>query len=121
MSSRQETGRLGELAARRHLVAAGCSIVGTNVRCGRSEIDIVAQDGDTLVFVEVRTRRGRQLGTPEESVTPRKQQQMLTAAQRYLTETNGWQRNWRIDVVSVQLDHLNRVASLRVIRNAVEL
>lgn len=121
MNSRQATGRLGELAARRHLEAAGCAIIGTNVRCGRSEIDIVAQDGDTLVFVEVRTRRGRQLGTPEESVTPRKQQQMLTAAQRYLTETNGWQRNWRIDVVSVQLDHLNRVASLRVVRNAIEL
>ncbi|MDE2687696.1 MAG: YraN family protein [Chloroflexota bacterium] len=121
MNSRQETGRLGELAARRHLAATGCAIIGTNVRCGRSEIDIVAQDGDTLVFVEVRTRRGHQAGTPEESVTPRKQQQMLTAAQRYLTETNGWQRNWRIDVVSVQLDHLNRVASLRVVRNAIEL
>ena len=120
MSSRQETGRLGELAARRHLERLGWVIVGTNVRCGRSEIDIVAQDGDTLVFVEVRTRRGLQLGTPEESVTPRKQQQMLTAAQRYLTETDGWQRDWRIDVVSVQLDRNNGIARLQVIRNAIE-
>ena len=121
MNARQETGRLGELAARRHLEARGCAIVGTNVRCGRSEIDIVAQEGDTLLFVEVRARRGRVMGTPEESITPRKQRQMLTAAQRYLSQTNGWRRKWRIDVVSVQLDHLGRVARLNHIRNAVEL
>ncbi len=121
MNSRQETGRLGELAARRHLQSIGYSILGGNMRYGRHEIDIVAEQDGTLVFVEVRTRRGRRMGTPEESITPRKKRQMLAAAQRYLAETDNWRRSWRIDIVAVELDHLNRVSRLTVIRNAVEL
>ena len=120
MNSRQETGRLGELAARRHLETEGYNILGTNVRCGRSEIDIVAERDGTLVFVEVRTRRGRRMGTPEESITSQKRAQMLTAAQRYLSETDNWQRNWRIDIIAVELDRLDRIARLSVIRDAVE-
>ena len=121
MNSRQETGRLGELAARRHLESNGYTILGANVRCGRSEIDIVAEQDGTLVFAEVRTRRGQSLGTPEESITPRKRQQMLTAAQAYLAESDGWHLNWRIDIVAVELDYLDRVSRLSLIRNAVEL
>ena len=121
MRTKQETGRLGELAALRCLESIGWNVLGTNIRCGRSEIDIVAEDDGTLVFVEVRARRGKRLGTPEESVTPQKRRQMLTAASRYLTMTNGWHRNWRIDVVAVELDHLERVSRLNVIRNAVEM
>ena len=120
MNSRQETGRLGELAARRHLLSIGYTVVGTNVRCGRSEIDIVAEDKGTLVFVEVRTRRGKRLGAPEESITPRKRQQMLVAASKYLTMTNRWHRRWRIDVVAVELDRNDGIERVSVIRNAVE-
>ena len=121
MNSRQETGRLGELAARRHLESLGCAIIGSNVRLGRHEIDIVATDGETLVFVEVRTRRGSEMGAPEESITSRKRQQMTSAAQKYLAETDNWNRSWRIDIVAVELDHLDRVARLNIIRNAIEL
>ena len=112
---------LGELAARRHLESLGCAIIGSNVRLGRHEIDIVAADGETLVFVEVRTRRSKRLGAPEESITSRKKQQMLAAAHRYLTETDNWNRSWRIDIVAVELDHLDRIARLNVIRNAIEM
>ena len=118
---RQQTGRLGELAACRQLGTAGYTILGTNVRCGRSEIDIVAEHEGTLVFAEVRTRRSHYLGTPEESITAQKQQRMLTAAHSYLKETDGWHRTWRIDLVAVELDHLDRIARLSVIRDAVEL
>ena len=120
MNPRGETGRLGELAARRHLEGLGWAIVGVNVRCGRSEIDIVAEDDGTLVFVEVRARRGRMFGAPEESVTPRKRAQMLTAAQRYLAANDCWHRRWRIDLVAVELDRYDGIARLNVIRNAVE-
>ena len=120
MNARGETGRLGELAARRHLERLGWAIVGVNVRCGRNEIDIVADDDGTLVFVEVRARRGRMFGAPEESVTPRKQRQMLRAAQCYLTANDCWRRRWRIDMVAVELDRYNGIARLRLIRNAVE-
>ena len=109
------------MAARRHLESGGCTILASNVRCGRQEIDIVADDGGTLVFVEVRARRGRQLGTPEESITQSKRRQMLRAAQCYLTTNNCWDRIWRIDVVAVELDRQDGVARLQVIRNAVEI
>ena len=118
---RQQTGKLGELAACHHLETAGYTILGTNVRCGRNEIDIVAEHKGTLVFAEVRTRRSHNLGTPEESITAQKQQRMLTAAHSYLKETDGWHRSWRIDLVAVELDHLDRIARLSVIRDAVEL
>ena len=118
---RQQTGKLGELAACRHLETEGYTIIGTNVRCGRTEIDIVAEHEGTLVFAEVRTRRSHHMGTPEESITAQKQQQMLTAAHSYLEERDGWHRNWRIDLVAVELDHLDRIARLNVIPNAVEL
>ena len=121
MRTRQETGRLGELAARSHLEANGYTTLGTNVRTGRHEIDIVAEHKGTLVLVEVRTRRSNRFGTPEESITPQKRQQMLAGASRYLTMNNCWHRSWRIDIVAVELDHLDRVSRLNVIRNAVEM
>ena len=120
MNSRQETGRLGELAARRHLQRLGWTIIATNARCGRNEIDIVAADGDTLVFVEVRARRGRMFGAPEESITPTKQRQMLRAAQCYLTMRRWWNRRWRIDMVAVELDRNDGVRRLSLLRNVVE-
>ena len=121
MNSRQETGRLGELAARHHLEGLGWAILGVNVRCGRHEIDIVADDSGTLVFVEVRARRGRMFGAPEESITPSKRRQMLRAAQCYLTANDCWGRSWRIDMVAVELDRHDGIARLNVIRNAVEM
>lgn len=120
MNSRRETGRLGELAARRHLESTGYTVLGSNARCGRHEIDIVAEQDGVLIFVEVRARRGRQFGTPEESITRRKSQQMLRAAQCYLTANDCWHRSWRIDVVAVELDRHDGIARLQVIRNAVE-
>ncbi len=120
MNSRERTGRLGELAARNHLEAIGYAVIGANVRSGRGEIDIVAEHEGALVFVEVRTRRGHRLGTPEESITAHKRRQMLTAAQNYLTMTQNWHRSWRIDIAAVELDHLDGIARLSVIRNAIE-
>lgn len=118
---RQRTGRLGEAAARRHLEAQGYAVRGVNVRVGRGEIDIVADEGGDVVFVEVRTRRGGGLGTPEESITAGKRARMAEAAQRYLQETREDGRSWRIDVVAVELDRgRDRVVRLRVIRDAVE-
>lgn len=121
MNSRQETGRLGELAARRHLESVGYTILAGNVRCGRHEIDIVGEDCGTLVFVEVRARRGRIFGAPEESITASKRRRMITAAECYLTANNCWHRRWRIDMVAVELDSNDGIARLDVIRSAVEV
>lgn len=116
---RQQLGRLGEKMAAQALAAAGRTIVARNWRCTAGEIDIVAQDGDTLVVVEVRTRRGDAYGTPEESMTPPKQAKLVELGQTYVQETD-WAGPWRIDVVAVQLNRRGRLERLEVIENAVE-
>ena len=115
MNSRQETGRLGELAARRHLQVLGWTIIAANARCGRNEIDIVADDNGTLVFVEVRARRGRMFGAPEESITPSQAAADAQSSAVLPDDANEWwNRRWRIDMVAVELDRHDGVATAGV-------
>jgi len=116
--SRHALGRLGEELAVRALTARGYRIRERNWRCTAGELDIVAEDGDVLVFIEVKTRRGREYGTPEEAVTPAKQARLVELAATYVQES-GWQSDWRIDVVAVELMPDGRLSRLDVIRNAV--
>ena len=75
----------GERLARQHLVRQGYEILETNIRlAGLGEIDIVARDGDTLAFVEVRTRRGQGYGSPEDSLTDAKQVRLAALAEAWL-------------------------------------
>src|SRR3990170_3381994 len=93
-SSRQSLGRWGENQAADFLAGCGYAILERNARTPHGEIDLVAQqeesgrDGSvmTTVFVEVKTRSSRAFGYPEESITPRKQAHLLSAAQAYLQE-----------------------------------
>jgi len=101
--SRRETGILGERLAAEMLTDKGCLIVETNFRCPEGEIDIVALDGDCLVFVEVRARRSRRFGTPEESITLRKKERIRAAAARYREQHDDLPELWRIDVVAVEI------------------
>ena len=122
---RKVTGALGEAAAAGYLRRNGYQILVTNWRCRLGEIDIVACDDQTLVFVEVRTRRSARLGSPEESVTPAKQRRLVDLAQTYLIflETAGrpWAGPWRIDVVAVEIDPADgRGMRLNHLPNAVE-
>ena len=66
---RQGLGRRGEELAAQQLAAQGYQILAQNWRCGTGELDLVARDGESLVLIEVRTRRGRSMGSPEESIT----------------------------------------------------
>lgn len=117
--ARQRLGRLGEELAARHLREGGFVVRERNWRSRAGEVDIVAQDGDCLVFVEVRTRRGRQFGTPEESVTPAKQAKLIEVAESYLQES-GWSGDWRIDVVAVELTPWEKLVRVELIENAVQ-
>jgi len=102
----QELGRWGELWATQHLQRAGYTILARNWRAGPLELDIVARDGETLVFVEVRTRRGplaAALDAALESVGPRKRAHVLEAAQAYLLAHAPEGVAWRVDVVAVAL------------------
>ncbi|MCA9940732.1 MAG: YraN family protein [Anaerolineales bacterium] len=100
---RKQLGAWGESVAATYLEAHGYRIVQRNWRCARGEIDIVAETGETLVFVEVKTRRGRAWGTPEQAVTPRKAARLLTLAQAYLL-AEDLDVPWRVDVMAVELD-----------------
>ena len=119
--NKQQTGRLGENLARRHLESLGFKIVDTNYRTRWGEIDIVAEKNEDLVFVEVRTRRGKSMGTPEESITATKRTHLIAAAEEYMQGSEVSYEDWRIDLVAVELDWSGSVSRLDVIENAVEL
>lgn len=116
---RKKLGNWGESVAATHLEAKGYRILQRNWRCARGEIDLVAQAGDVLVFVEVKTRRGRKSGTPEEGVTPRKAQRLLDLGQHYLYEHDLDDVEWRIDLVAVELDGRGKLLRCEHIPNAV--
>jgi putative endonuclease len=118
-TARQALGRSGERLAERTLRAHGYRILARNFRCRYGEIDLVAEDGEELVFVEVKTRRGASYGTPEEALTRRKQQHMLAAAGHYLDLHGACERPWRIDVVAVQLSARGQLEEVRLHRYAV--
>jgi putative endonuclease len=101
---RQHCGRDGEERAAAYLAARGFTIVARNVRAAAGEIDLVALDGDTLVFCEVRTRRSAAQGGALESVTPLKQRQVVRVARHFLATNPRWQAHpMRFDVVAIDL------------------
>ena len=115
---RRDLGAFGERVAAAHLEAKGYRIRARNFRCREGEIDIVAEDGDCLVFVEVRTRRGDAFGTPAESVTAAKERRLLTVAKAYLQEHPDIPANQRIDVVGVELSR-GRLLAVQHIEGAI--
>ncbi|MDP3047051.1 MAG: YraN family protein [Chloroflexota bacterium] len=120
---RQGLGAAGERLAVEHLRRRGYRILDTNWRDPvLGELDIVAQDGDCLVFVEVRTRRGDLFGSPEESMTARKQQRLVSLAQAWLqaNRPDDPEPRWRIDLVAVQMDSAGRLQRLEVVQDVVE-
>jgi putative endonuclease len=119
MKVRKELGDWGERLAADYLRRQGYVIRETNFRCPLGEIDIVAEKGEHLVFVEVRTRRGRNFGTPEESVTSVKAERLIDLAHTYLQSHDNLPPFWRIDFVAVELTPAGKILRLELIENAV--
>ena len=103
-NDQKQLGQWGENLAKTHLQAQGYTILAQNWRCRRGEMDLIAQDGDTLMFIKVKTRRGRDLGTPEDAITLHKARKLFAIAQAYLSEQEVGDIPWRIDLVAVELD-----------------
>jgi putative endonuclease len=101
------------------LVQRGYVIRQRNWRCQTGEVDVVAEHNGWLVFVEVRTRRGRDLGSPEASITPAKRARLIQVAESYLIEHELGEVNWRIDVVAVELTRGGKLVRIDVYENAV--
>jgi putative endonuclease len=113
---RSARGRSAERLAERHLVSRGWRILARNVRRRGGELDLVALDGDEVVFVEVRARRRGSLFDPAATITPAKWRRLARMADRWLGEHELGNAACRFDVIAVLID--GRGAHLRHIRGA---
>ncbi|KRP06611.1 MAG: hypothetical protein ABR95_13310 [Sphingobacteriales bacterium BACL12 MAG-120813-bin55] len=102
MSNHLETGKTGEQLAADFLEREGYTIVATNWKSGRAELDIIAHFKNTLVIVEVKTRSSESLLVAEAAVNARKRALMVKAAGNYIYESN-WMGECRFDVIAVEL------------------
>lgn len=101
MRAKDAVGRYGEQVASVFLESAGFELLERNWRCPTGEVDIVARDGDCLVVVEVKTRRGTSCGHPLESVTAAKVARLRRLAAAWLACHEGHPASVRVDVVAV--------------------
>jgi putative endonuclease len=113
-----DTGREGENIATAYLKEKGYRICETNFRCALGEIDIIARDGNDLVFVEVKTRKSRKLGYPEQAVGGRKQRKISLLALWYLQKKKIGDIRARFDVVAITM--LPEGREIRLIKNAFD-
>ncbi len=98
---RQALGRWGEDLASNYLASRGFAILDRNVRTPYGELDLVAMDGDVIVFIEVKARRSRAFGWPEEAVTSRKREKLRAAAGIYMQDHPALDGICRFDVIAV--------------------
>ena len=102
-------GISGESKARRFLKRAGYKIIEKNYRNKIGEIDVICKDGDTLVFVEVKTRLTEKYGEPSEAVTTFKQKKIASVSKLYLAERGTGDISCRFDVVEVKKNEINHI------------
>ena len=117
--TRRDTGLLGEKLAKDFLKKRGYHVLETNYRTPDGEVDIVAKQKDTLVFIEVRAKKSLNFGTPEESITPTKMERLRLVAEHYRQTHENLPPSWRIDVVAVVMDKRGKVQRISLIENAV--
>ena len=113
-------GNVGESIAATFLRGAGFSIVERNFRCVCGELDIIARDGRTIVFIEVKCRNNLSYGPPQLAVTPFKQRQISKAALVWLSKRRLYDAEARFDVIAIVL-HEGDLPEIEHIRNAFDL
>lgn len=118
--SKDALGRAGERHARMTLEARGYGFVASNWHCAAGELDLVMLDGDLLVFVEVKSRRGERAGRADDAVSPAKARRMLAAAEWFVAEhAEHHHRTWRCDVVAISIEPVTGTAHANHYINAV--
>src|SRR5882724_1834526 len=113
--TRKEAGKLGEDLAVSYLIKHGYQIIEQNFRIRGGEIDIVALEKDTLVFVEVKTRSSAEFGSPLEAITYWKLKSLIKTAQFYKLKHPKLPDAMRIDAVAILLDKKNNVVSIELV------
>ena len=112
-------GKFGEDLARERLKNLGYRILETNYRCSLGEVDLIARDGEILVFVEIKTRKNESLGQIKEAVNRRKQTRLSKVALAFLKSHNLWGSKARFDVVAIRV--IDGKKEVEIIKNAFEL
>jgi putative endonuclease len=112
-------GKFGEDLARNRLKDLGYRVLETNYRCPLGEIDLIARDGETLVFVEIKTRRYQPSSSAKEAVHRRKQVQLSKVALAYMKHKNLWGSKARFDVVAIGVSDGKK--EVEIIQDAFEL
>ena len=116
---RIELGKLGEELALKKIKRLGYKCITRNYRCSMGEVDIIARDGDCLVFVEIKTRKGKSLRYAKEAINERKKRQISRVALAYMKANNCCDVKSRFDVVAINLNKGNE--RIEVIQNAFDL
>jgi putative endonuclease len=116
---RLRTGKQGEDLALRKLKKLGYRCIARNYRCTLGEMDLIARDGETLVFVEIKTRRDKSLAYAKEAVDERKKRQLSKVALAYMKAEDCCDAKSRFDVVAINLDGGRE--QIEVIQNAFDL
>lgn len=123
--TRQELGRWGENQAAKYFSELGYTVVAQNYRTPYGEIDLIVQytagsseNEITTVFVEVKTRTSQSFGYPEEAITPRKRENLISAVEHYLQENPDLAGYWRIDVIAIE-QYPNRSPIINHFENAI--
>ena len=106
MASHNDIGALGEQIALEYLLERKYQILETNWVCGHKEVDIIAKDGDTIVFVEVKTRHSTCLVEPEATVDVYKQRHLIWAANSYVNRFQ-YDNDVRFDIIAIVIDKNN--------------
>ena len=99
--SSYEKGKIGEKIAVKFLENKGFSIIITNYRTSFGEIDIIAKDGEYIVFIEVKLRNSLKNGLPREAVNKSKQKNIIAVAEKYISENQMFNVDFRFDVIEV--------------------
>ncbi|UCD32344.1 MAG: YraN family protein [Desulfobacterales bacterium] len=118
-NQRQKFGKESESIAVKHLRKQGYKILEQNYRTKMGEIDIIAKDKKTLVFIEVKARRSHLFGNPKWAITPKKQRQISKVALYYLKVTKQTKAKARFDVVTIR--SFEEKPRIDIIKNAFEL
>ena len=116
---RLELGKQGEDLALKKIQGLGYKCLCRNYRCPLGEVDLVAKDGETLVFLEIKTRKGRSLGYAKEAVDARKRRQLSKVALAYMKANGCCDVKSRFDVVAISFQGVGK--EIEVVQNAFDL
>jgi len=113
LSYNKRMGSFGEGLARDYLIKKGYKIIGSNIKAGYQELDIIAKKENCLVFIEVKTRTSMIYGSADETVFSKKIKNLKTGVSKYLQSYRGFYKDLRIDLISIDLDRIKQTAKIK--------